>query len=283
MKKVLFAAALLAVLAPSAFAELKLPRVSPKSTVMQSVGSADVTISYCRPGVKGRVIWGDLVPYDKVWRTGANEATTFTVTKDVTINGKALAAGTYSLHTIPGASSWTVIFNKKADQWGSYSYDAAEDALRVDAQPTAGPNVELLTIGFPEVSPDFATVEIAWEKVRVSFKVGSDTTKQALIDIRKELSGDVKEWNVPYNAANFAWNSGPENKGEAMKWIDQSIAVKPTFFNLRLKSQMLAKDGKTAEALTVADKALAAGKDDKNAATEIPGFQKQINSWKAAK
>jgi hypothetical protein len=87
---------------------------------------------------------------------------------------------------------------------------------------------------------------------------------------------------VPYNAANFAWNSGPENKGEAMKWIDQSIAVKPTFFNLRLKAQMLAKDGKTAEALTVADKALAAGKDDKNAATEIPGFQKQIAAWKAA-
>jgi hypothetical protein len=282
MKKALLCIAVLALLIPSAFAELKLPRVSPKATVTQTVGLTDVSITYSRPGVKGREIWGGLVPYDKVWRTGANEATTFSVSKDVTINGKPLPAGTYSLHTIPGRTSWTVIFNKKADQWGSYTYDAAQDAIRIETQPTEGPNEEWLTFSFPDVQADFATVELAWEKVRVDFKIGTDTTRQALADIRRELSGEVKEWNVPFNAANFAFNASPENKAEAMKWIDQSIAVKATFFNLRLKSQMLAKDGKRTEAIAVAEKALAVGKDDKNAATEIPNLQKQIAEWKAA-
>jgi hypothetical protein len=283
MKKVLFVVAVLALLAPSAFAELKLPRASQKSTVAQTVGYTDVSITYSRPGVKGRVIWGDLVPYDKVWRTGANEATTFMVSRDVTINGKALPAGTYSLHTIPGKTSWTFIFNKKADQWGSYNYDAAEDALRVDARPAEGPNQEWLTFSFPDVQNDTCTVELAWEKVRVNFTIGTDTTKQALADIRKELSGDVKEWNVPYNAASFAFNAKTDNKAEAMKWIDQSIAMKETFGNLRLKAQMLATDGKTKDAIALGEKAVTVGKADKNPSGDIPIFEKQLAEWKAGK
>jgi hypothetical protein len=282
MRKLLLCTAILTLLVPAVSAELKLPRVSQKATAMQTVGLTDVTITCSRPGVKGRVIWGDLVPYDKVWRTGANEATTFAVSKDVTIDGKPLPAGTYSLHTIPGKTSWTIIFNKKADQWGSYSYDAAQDALRIETRPTEGPNVEWLTFSFPDVSADVATVELAWEKKRVRFLVETDTTKQAMVDIRKELSGEVTQWNVPFNAANFAFNAGPEYKAEAMKWIDQSIAVKETLFNLRLKAQMLAKDGRTAQAIAVAEKAVSVGKDDKNAATEIPSLEKQIADWKAA-
>ncbi len=280
MKKILLSAALAALLVPSAFAALKLPRVSQKASVMQSVGLTDVTITYSRPGVKGRAIWGDLVPYGKVWRTGANEATTFAVTKDVTIDGRPLPAGTYSLHTVPDQASWTVIFNKKADQWGSYSYDESQDALRIQVKPSEGPHQEWLTFSFPDVQFDTATVELAWEKVRVSFKIGTNTTNEALADARKELSGDVKEWNVPYGAANFAFNAGGEHMADAMKWVDQSIAIKANFFNLRLKAQMLAKQGKASEAVAVAEKALAAGKDDKNAATEMPGLEKQIAEWK---
>src|SRR6187431_3228823 len=99
----------------SSAADLKLPRTSQKAQVMQTVGLTDVTITYSRPGVKGRTIWGDLVPYDKVWRTGANEATAITFSTDVKVNGQPLAAGTYSLHTIPTKNDWTVIFNKKAE------------------------------------------------------------------------------------------------------------------------------------------------------------------------
>jgi hypothetical protein len=285
MKKTIASAAVLTLLAAApAFAQLKLPRVSQKSTVSQTIGLTDVTITYSRPGVKGRTIWGDLVPYDQVWRTGANEATTIVFSRDVTINGKPLPAGTYSLHTLPGKSSWGIIFNKKAEQWGSYSYDAAQDALRVDVKPATGPNVEWMTFSFPDVKNDSAQVELAWEKVRVAFTIGADTNNQALAEIRKALAGDVKEWNVPYGAASFVFNNNLDaSMPEAMKWVDQSIGIKETFWNLRLKAQMLAKTGKPKDAVPVAEKALVAGKSDSNATEEIPKLEKQIAEWKSGR
>src|SRR5690348_13483389 len=108
--------------------QLRVPRASQKQVVTQTVGFTDIAITYSRPGVKGRQIWGGLVPYDKVWRTGANEATTIAFTDDVTVNGQPLPKGTYSLHTIPGKDQWTIIFNKVANQWGSFTYDQAQDA-----------------------------------------------------------------------------------------------------------------------------------------------------------
>jgi len=282
MKKLVLSAAILSLLAPSAFAQLKLPRVSQKEVVTQTIGLTDVTINYSRPGVKGRVIWGGLVPYDQVWRTGANEATSIVFSQDVSINGKPLPAGTYSLHTIPGKTSWTIIFNKKADQWGSYEYDASQDALRVQATPAAGPNQEWMDFSFPELATDAATVVLAWEKVRVPFKIETKTIEQAQANIRQALSGDVKEWNVPYGAASYAFNNNLD-KTESMKWVDQSIALKETFWNLRLKAQMLAKDGKTKDAVAVGEKAMVAGKTDEDAATEMPKLEKQIADWKSGK
>ncbi len=283
MKKLLLSASILMLIAPSAFGQLKLPRVSQKASVTQTVGLTDVTITYSRPGVKGRTIWGDLVPYDKVWRTGANEATIVTFSRDVTIDGKPLQAGTYSLHTLPGKTSWTVIFNKKADQWGSYDYDAAQDALRFEVTPATGPMVEWMTFSFPDVGTDSAVVELAWEKLRVAFTIRADTTNQALADIRKALSGEVKEWNVPYGAASFAFNNDLDNKAEAMKWIDQSLAIEERFWNLRLKAQMLAKEGKLKDAAAFGEKAVAAGRTEENAADEIPKLEKQIAEWRSGK
>ncbi len=287
MRKVLFVAALVLVasmlVAAPASAQLKLPRVSQHSVVTQTIGLTDVTITYSRPGVKGRPIWGDLVPYDKVWRTGANEATTIVFSRDVTIEGKPLPAGTYSLHTIPGKTSWTVIFNKKADQWGSYEYKEAEDALRVQVTPSTGPNVEWMEFSFPDVGTDSGKAELAWEKVRVAFKIGTDTTNQALADIRKTLSGDVKEWNVPYGAASFAFTNNLDNKSEAMQWIDKSVGMKETFWNLRLKAQMQEKGGQKKEAIATAEKAVSVGKTDTDAADEVPKLEKQIAEWKGSK
>jgi hypothetical protein len=286
MRKALLIAALVLVasmlVAAPASAELKLPRVSQHSVVTQTIGLTDVTITYSRPGVKGRAIWGDLVPYDKVWRTGANEATTIVFSRDVTIEGKPLPAGTYSLHTIPGKTSWTVIFNKKADQWGSYEYSEAEDALRVQVTPSAGPNVEWMEFSFPDVKNDSARAELAWEKVRVAFNIGADTTNQAMADIRKALSGEVKEWNVPFGAASFAFNNNMVTS-ETMAWVDQSIGIKETFWNLRLKAQMLDKSGKKKDAVTVGEKAVVVGKDDKDATEEVPKLEKQIAEWKSSK
>jgi Protein of unknown function (DUF2911) len=283
MKRLLTSAAILTLLAPVAAhaqQQLKLPRVSPKATLTQTVGLTDVTITYCRPGVKGRTIWGDLVPYDKVWRTGANEATTIQVSQDVKINGQALPAGTYSLHTIPGKTQWTMIFNKTAEQWGSYEYDQTKDALRVQVTPQSGPNQELLAFSFPDVQNDKATVELAWEKVRVPFTIETNTNEQALAGIRKALAGDVKEWNVPYSAAQYAVTANLPDQAEAMKWVDQSIALKPTYWNLRLKAQMLDKAGNKKDAVTTAEKAVALGKENKDEPSEIAKTEAQIAEWK---
>ena len=155
-----FALVLAAALAAPALAQFEAPQPSPKATLTQRVGLTDVTISYSRPSVKGRVIWGELVPFDKVWRTGANSATTITFSDDVTVEGQKLAAGTYSVFTIPGKAEWTVIFNNDTKLWGETDYDAAKDALRVKAKPQVSEMRETLSIGFPSVGTTSAVLAI---------------------------------------------------------------------------------------------------------------------------
>ena len=158
-------------------------RVSPKATVMQTIGFTDVTISYSRPGVKGRKIWGDLVPYDKVWRAGANEATKMTFSKDVTINGHKLPTGSYAFFVIPAKDEWTLIFNKVADQWGAFSYDKnkAQDALQIKVKPVDNNFTEWLEYNFSDMDvqkagmKNSAVVNLLWEKLRVPFTVATET------------------------------------------------------------------------------------------------------------
>ena len=146
-------------------------RVSPNAGVSQTIGVTEVTISYGRPAVKGRTIWGELVPYGEVWRAGANEATAISFSNDVLIEGKKLPAGTYALFTIPGQDDWTIIFNKTANQWGAFSYDAAQDALRVNVKPKAAPQQEWMRFSFTELSGDSAQAVLRWEKLAVPFKI----------------------------------------------------------------------------------------------------------------
>src|SRR6266567_1933263 len=187
--------------------QIRLPRPSQKASVMQTVGVTDITITYSRPGVKGRKIWGEplpeqanvkgeatlddqnvrpkaaaIVPWGHVWRAGANEATQFVVTDDVLINGQKLPAGSYSLHTIPTKDEWTIVFNGTANQWGSFDYDPAKDTLRVKVKPQMmTENQEWLMYSFDPVSDNSAQVNIRWEKVRVPFTVEvKDVTALAL-------------------------------------------------------------------------------------------------------
>ena len=247
------AAALLA--AAPALAQLDLPRPSPKATVSQTVGLTDITITYCRPSVKGRAIWGGLVPYDQVWRTGANEATTITFSDDVAVEGTKLPAGTYGLFTIPGKDEWTVVFNKGAKQWGAYEYKQADDVLRIKAKPHAVDTHELLTIIFPSVSTDSVTVAIVWEKLAVPFTVNVDTTAKVLAAARKA----VDDWRLPYRAATFCLDNNV-NLAEARGWMARSVAMKETMYNLAGQARFLALDGKKAEAIALAKKAIAVGK-----------------------
>ncbi len=151
-------------------------RVSPKAEVMQTIGLTDVTISYSRPGVKGRKIWGGLVPYDKVWRAGANEATKITFSTDVIINGKKLPAGSYGFFVIPTQKEWTIIFNKIADQWGAFQYNEAEDAYRFKVTPQTANNHEWLEYTFSDMKVDTkgnnsAVINLIWGKIKVPFTI----------------------------------------------------------------------------------------------------------------
>jgi hypothetical protein len=157
-------------------------RVSPKASVSQTIGFTDVTISYSRPGVKGRKIWGSLVPYDKVWRAGANEATKFTFSKDVWINGNKLPAGSYAFFAIPAEKEWTLIFNKAADQWGlDYEKNKDKDVLKIKAKPVVTDYHEWLEYTFSDMNvqkagmKNSAVVNLVWDKLRVPFTIETET------------------------------------------------------------------------------------------------------------
>ena len=269
---------MLATLAVPAFAQLKTPRPSLHSALTQTVGLTDVTITYSRPGVKGRKIWGGLVPYGQVWRTGANEATTISFSDDVTINGKDLPKGSYSLHTIPGADEWTLIFNKVADQWGSYSYDEKQDALRVTAKPRPSlEKHEWLTFDAPELSADQATFVLQWENIEVQFTVNAHTTSRVMSAAAAAVAAaKPDDWSTPLQAASFAYDN--KMYAEGAKWLDASLKTKETIRNLWLKARVQAESGNTAEAIKTAERALTL-KTDKDAAL-AGDIAKQIENWK---
>jgi hypothetical protein len=273
----LFISATLPLVAQQTAPALKLPRLSQHQVITQTVGLTDVTVDYSRPVAKGRAIFGALVPYDQVWRTGANEATQITFSEDVTIDGRPLAKGVYSLHTIPGKDSWTLAFNKVAKQWGSFTYDAAQDALRVTAKPQKGPFAELFTITFPDVTSDSAVVALRWADVMVLFNVGTNTSSQVMASAAAAVAAaSATDLQTPLRAASYAFDAG--NSELASKWLAQSLKVKQTAQNLYLKARIEAKSGNKAAAIADAEAAIkAAGPNDKELVGEI---QKSIADWK---
>lgn len=261
--------------AVNAFAQLNVPRASQKSSVAQTIGDTELSIVYHRPNVKGRTIWGELVPYGEVWRTGANNATVFEVTNDVLINGQKLPKGKYSLYTIPGEDEWTVIFNKTWDQWGT-QYKAEDDALRVKVKPTAGDFKETMTVAVENVSDNTADIVIAWDKVRVPFKVDvGDVSARILNTARRQMVG------TPITAANYVLSAKLTDRyDEALGWLNDSLEMFETYGALFVKSRLLNEMGKTEEAIATAEKAIEVGKKT-NANT---GFlESLLAGWKAGK
>lgn len=273
-------AALIAASLQSAGAELELPRTSQKATVSQTVGYTVITVTYGRPAVHGRQIWGDLIAFDQVWRTGANEATTVSFSTDVKVEGQKLAAGTYSLHTIPSKNEWTVIFNRAANQWGSFEYDAAQDALRVRVTPRTAEHQEWLLFSFPRATQSDAELAIQWEKLKVVVHIEADTVNLALAKVRKALA-DAKsdDWQTRYRAAEYAFHNNVATS-DALAWIDQSIAIQPVYQNLALKAQMLAERGDATAAVEMAQKALAAARTSERRvdSREIEALLTQLRS-----
>ncbi len=270
---------LLAAAAP-ALAQLDLPASSPKASISQQVGLTDVMITYSRPSLRGRAVWGELVPWDRVWRTGANAPTTVEFSDEVSIEGQALPAGKYSLHTIPGQKEWTVIFNKFIAPSG-YRYDEAQDALRVKVSPqTAAHSHELLTFEIPAVTEDSAEIALLWGTVRVPVRIGVATEMKVLAGAREAVvKAAADDWRTPFQAANYAYQS--ESKwDDAMGWIDRSIAASANHSNLGLKARMLARAGKTADAIEFGKRAVDAGKaaDPK---VDTAAMEKLLAEWQS--
>ena len=275
---ILLLAAALPVFAQSTTPQLRTPRVSPTATIRQQIGLTDVTINFSRPGVKGRQIWGALVPYDKVWRTGANEATTIEFSDDVTINGKPLPKGKYSLHTIPGKDKWTLVFNSDANQWGSFNYDAAKDSLRVEAKPESAPMMEWMTFDIPQLSNDAATIVLRWEKLAVPFTVNANTTAKVMEQARAMTStAAATDWATPLRAGSFAFEAGAIE--DAARWSDQALKAGENMQTLWLKARIAQKQGRKADAVRLGEQALAKAtdKDNKDFVAFIRG---EVDSWK---
>lgn len=263
--------------AADAAAQLEMPRTSQQASVTQRVGVTDVTIRYHRPGVKGRPIWGGLVPYDEVWRAGANERTTFSVSDDVMIEGEPLAAGTYGLVTVPHVDSWEIVFTKTADAWGAATYDPSDDALRVEVTPREGPRTEWLEYRFEDLSDDGATVLLGWGKLVVPFRVSVDLDARVMENLRT-----VVRWEYPYQAAAYALEQDRYLE-EAMAWIEASLALDRNFWNLAAKARLLARDGHLEEAISEAREALAlAGRMDPAPAEGFrEALARDIEIWRA--
>ena len=251
------AATLACVFSALAQSDLNLPEASQLAVVKQRIGVTDITITYHRPLVKGRKIWGGLVPMDKVWRAGANENTTFEVSDPISVEGKPLPKGTYGLHMIPGANMWTVIFSKMAVAWGSYSYDKAEDALRVEVKPEPLPQTEeALEYEFEDPTANSVTVTMKWEKLGVPIHVTVNDADSVFPGIRNQLRGRAQyTWEAPNEAANFALEK-KTNLEEGLKWADLSIQNEERFENLSTKADLLKAMNKPDEAKKVWDHAV---------------------------
>jgi hypothetical protein len=240
-------------------AMLNLPRVSQHERITQRIGLTDITLDFSRPAVRGRKVFGGLQQYGQVWRAGANENTTIAFTDAVTINGQPLAAGAYGLHMIPGQDSWAVVFSKNSTSWGSFTYDQAEDALRVTVKPEVIPQQEILSYSIDDPAANSALIAMRWDTVAISLKVGVDTTAIVKASLEKQLRGRVQfEWQPWQEAAEFLLQSNLD-ANEALKWSDNSIANEDRFENEYTKSKALTVLGRTEEAKAARDKAISMG------------------------
>ena len=231
--------------------ELGLPDRSQAAMVQQRLGVTDITIRYHRPLVDGRKIWSGLVPYGKVWRAGANTNTTFEVSDPISVEGKPLPRGIYGLHMIPTADTWTIIFSKAADSWGSYTYDQAEDALRVTVHPHASMMQEALQYSFADLQPEAVTAIMSWEKLAVPFRISVTAEQTVLPYIRRQMRGFQQYFWGPTNEAADYCLTNKIALPEALKWADLSIQAEERFENLATKADVLKAMGKTDEAKTV--------------------------------
>lgn len=233
-----------------------LTQPSPKSRVEQRVGVTDVAVEYSSPGVKGRPIWGQLVPWDKPWRSGANAATKLTVSTDFVFGGKPVPAGSYAIFSIPGKAGWTVMLTSNPD---SNQYDASKEVVRVTTKAEAIGARERLTYLFSNTTDDATRLDLEWEKLRISVPIAVDSKALVLKNIDKTLAD---AWRPHFTSARWLLDNGGDLT-QALAYVDTSIAIKANWWNHWVRAQILAKQGKAADALAAAEQSQTLGKGER--------------------
>lgn len=268
------------VMATAAVAQVETPRVSPGATVSQKVGTTDVTVRYHRPAVKGRAIWGAVVPFDQVWRLGANDATVLELADDCRVAGHPVPAGRYALFAIPGRAEWTLILNRRADQWGAYAYAQEQDLLRFTVQPGAAAATEWLTFDITPTGPGSAEVAMRWAELRVAFPVEVDVEAIVWRDLDAALAAQPGA-DVLLQATRYALDTG-RRLDEARGWIDASLAADPrSFWGHEAKADLLHRTGHAAEAVPLLERALELSRGRTPAGYQ-QGLEEKLARYRAA-
>jgi hypothetical protein len=247
----------------------RVPMISQGQMIKQVIGLSDITITYHRPGVKGRTIWGGLLPYDQAWRVGANEPTLITFSDPVIINGTKLGAGTYRFLIFPGKTEWTLVFNTEVKNWGTIHEDKY-DTLRIKVQPVANPHEEWLSFSFTDLTPTSARVVVAWEKLAVSFTAEFATLAK--------VESQVGDWRVLNQAARYGL-AEKFSLEQAMVWVDRSLALNRNASNVRTKAELLAQKGNYKEAIPLAEESIKLAKAQ-NPGANVTATEQLITDWK---
>jgi hypothetical protein len=254
--------------------EFKTPRPSPDATLSQEVGVTKVTVDYSSPGVKGRKIFGDLLPYGEVWRTGANEVTSITFSDPVKVNGNLLDAGTYGIHMIPGENEWEIILSKDTKVDASSNYDKTKDALRIKVKPENHPFTERMMFTISDMTENSANINLLWENIKVPFEVSVNTQELTLQKAR-----DAADWGQLMAAATYCLQNNV-NMDEGYKWIQASSLINENYWNQRIKAQYLAKMDKKKEAIATMENAIDYGSKMENAPFDFDNMKKMLAEWK---
>lgn len=245
--------------------QIQMPQASPAAQISQKVGLTDVTVDYSRPSMRGRKIFGELVPFGDVWRTGANAATTLTFSTDVKIEGNDLQAGTYALYAIPGKSEWTMIISSNTKLWGAVGYDNEDDVLRFKVKPgKTGQKYETMEINFVDITDTGSSLAIKWENTRVKFRIETEVDEIVMSQIR-ELVLDQEPTNpgLYYQAANYYFTNNKDME-QAYDWIIKSVDDDPKYWTMHLKAKIELALGKKKEAITSAQKSMDMAREAKN-------------------
>jgi hypothetical protein len=268
-----------AVASPALAQGLETPAPSLHAKVEQRVGITDFSVDYSSPAVRGRKIFGGLVPYDKIWRTGANASTKLTASRDFNFGGTAVPKGTYAVFSIPGASSWTVILSKDAEA-SAQEYDAKNDAARVTVAPQPTGARERMTFLFSDTTEAATRLDLEWDTLRVSVPIKVDTQAQVTAGIDAALAD---AWRPHYQAGRYLFESGG-NLDTALQYLDTSIGIKSTWWNNWFRAQVLGKKGRTADAVAAAEKTLELGKGNETFEQFFKAdVQKTLDGWKKGK